>query len=130
MNPQGNTILVTGGASGIGLALAKRWVQAGSRVIICGRRSEQLDLARRECSELHTLAADISEEAGREKLVKQVMEEFPSLNVLVNNAGIQNRPPPLHQLQDWQMSKTEIATNLEAPIHLSMLFLPKRPANI
>jgi uncharacterized oxidoreductase len=124
MNLQGNTILVTGGASGIGLALAKRFAQAGSQVIVCGRRQEQLDRARRECPELHTLSADISTEVGREKLVQQVMKEFPSLNVLINNAGIQNRPPPMHQPQEWLQSKLEIATNLEAPIHLSMLFLP------
>jgi uncharacterized oxidoreductase len=124
MNLQGNTILLTGGGSGIGLALAKRFVRAGSKVIVCGRRKEQLERARRECSELHTLSCDISTEPGREKLLSQVMDEFPALNILVNNAGIQNRPPPVHQPQDWMQSKLEIATNLEAPIHLSMLFLP------
>lgn len=124
MNLKGNTILITGGASGIGLALAKRYVQAGSTVIACGRRQEQLALAERECPGLKTLRADISNEAGREKLRDQVLSEFPKLNVLINNAGIQNRPPPLTQPQDWMKSKLEIETNLEAPIHLSMLFLP------
>lgn len=120
----GNTILVTGGASGIGFALAKRFVKAESQVIVCGRRVDQLDRARQECPGLHAIACDISNEAGREKLLHDVTAKFPRLNVLINNAGIQSRPPPLHQPQDWRQSKLEIATNLEAPIHLSMLFLP------
>jgi uncharacterized oxidoreductase len=124
MNLAENTILITGGASGIGFALAKRFVKAGSTVIACGRRVEQLDRARRECPELHTVAGDISTAEGREKLFRQVVGEFPKLNVVINNAGIQNRPPPLYQSQDWRQSELEIATNLEAPIHLSMLFLP------
>jgi uncharacterized oxidoreductase len=120
----GNTILVTGGGSGIGLALAKRFANAGSRVIICGRRKEQLELANQECPELIARPADISTERGRELLLQELTAEFPELNVLVNNAGIQNRPPPLTQPQDWSSHRAELATNLEAPMHLSMLFIP------
>jgi uncharacterized oxidoreductase len=131
MRLDGNTLLITGGASGIGLALARRFVHAGSTVVICGRRRETLEQARRECPELHTLACDVSVEAERVALAERVVREFPALNVLINNAGIQNRPPPLAQPQDWAAHRAEIATNLEAPMHLAMLLIPHllaRPA--
>lgn len=119
-----NTILITGGGSGIGLALAKRFVKAGSQVIICGRRAEALSLAKKECPELITFTCDISNETSRQKFFEALTSEFPSLNVLINNAGIQNRPPPLIATQDWSQHRREIATNIEAPLHLSMLFIP------
>ena len=88
-----DTILITGGASGIGLALAKRYAASGSTVVICGRREEQLALARKECPQLNTFVADVSMQGGREWLVDQAVKSFPGLNILINNAGIQNRPP-------------------------------------
>jgi uncharacterized oxidoreductase len=123
MNLNGNTILVTGGASGIGFALAKRFADAGSEVIICGRREEQLKEAKKLCPALYALRCDVSLESERRELVERMAKDFPALNVLVNNAGIQNRVPPLRENQDWSKYRQEIAINLEAPMHLSMLFL-------
>ena len=117
-----STILITGGASGIGLALAKRFLDLGATVVVCGRREAQLELARRELPGLHTLRSDVSREDERLSLFQRVTQEFPGLNVLINNAGIQNRPPPLVEVQDWSQYRAEIATNLEAPMHLSLLF--------
>ena len=88
MKLSGNTILITGGASGIGFALAERFAAAGSKVIVCGRREDQLEKARSEIPGLHTIQCDVSEESQRTALVKRVTREFPQLNVLVNNAGI------------------------------------------
>jgi uncharacterized oxidoreductase len=119
----GNTILVTGGGSGIGLALAKRFATRGNRVIISGRRAEALEAAKRENPGFETLQGDVSNEAGRIALVEAARTRFPDLNVLVNNAGIQNRPAPLLQPQDWSAHKAELATNLDAPLHLTMLLL-------
>ncbi len=119
-----NTILITGGGSGIGLALAKRFVKAGSQVIICGRRAEALRQAKTECPGLITFTCDVSEEVSRQKFFEAVTHEFPNLNVLINNAGIQNRLAPLTAAQDWRRHRSEIATNIEAPLHLSMLFIP------
>jgi len=121
---KGNTILITGGGSGIGFALASRLAKAGNNVIICGRRIEQLEEARNQCPELHFFQADISTAKGREVLFSKITEEFPETNILINNAGIQNRLPPLTEKQDWAKHSHEIATNLEAPMHLSMLFIP------
>ncbi len=124
MNTHGNTVLITGGASGIGWALARRFANAGSQVIICGRRADQLLVAKQLCPELHTVQCDVSVPAERLSLVKTVTEAFPTLNVVINNAGIQNRFPSLLEPQDWQRHEAELATNLAAPMHLSMLFVP------
>jgi uncharacterized oxidoreductase len=124
MQMTGNTILVTGGGSGIGLALAKRYAARGNRVVISGRRAEALAAAKRDTPALETLRGDVSSEAGRVALMEQATARFPALNVLVNNAGIQNRPAPLLQPQDWSAHWAELATNLDAPLHLTMLLLP------
>lgn len=122
MNLTGNTILITGGGSGIGFALAKRFAKAGSEVIICGRRAEQLALSKKECPSLHTVSADISRESERISLFQKISQEFPKLNVLINNAGVQNRPPSILEPQKWTDTEFELAVNLHAPIHLANLF--------
>jgi uncharacterized oxidoreductase len=124
MQMTGNTILVTGGGSGIGLALAKRYAARGNRVVISGRRAEALAAAKRDMPALETLRGDVSSEAGRVALMEEAIARFPALNVLVNNAGIQNRPAPLLQPQHWSSHRAELATNLDAPLHLTMLLLP------
>lgn len=118
-----NTVLITGGASGIGLALAERFLAAGSEVIICGRREEKLAAASEKFPSLHTRVADVADEAGRIELYDWAASLFPRLNVLVNNAGIQRRVK-LDEREDWSVAREEIAINLEAPIHLSRLFIP------
>lgn len=123
MNLGSSTVLVTGGASGIGLALAERFLAAGSRVILCGRREVQLLAAREKHPELGIRVADLAEEAGRTDLARWITAEYPRFNVLVNNAGIQQRVA-LSEGVAWGVTRQEIAINLEAPIHLSMLLIP------
>jgi len=123
MRREGRCVLITGGGTGIGLALAKRFWSAGSKVIICGRREERLAAAQRELPGLVAIPCDVAHERERIRLAERVLGEFPEVDVLVNNAGIQNRPPPLTETQDWKAYEREISTNLAAPIHLSMLFL-------
>lgn len=124
MKLSGNTVLITGGGTGIGLAMAVRFLKAGSRVIIVGRRAEKLAEAKAQYPELITRVCDISDEQQRRELFTWVTEAYPELNILVNNAGIQ-RPINLSRAgDDWAKYRGEVATNFEAPIHMSMLFAP------
>ena len=130
MELKDRTVLVTGGASGIGLALATRFQTAGSRVIVCGRREHALTAARAAHPGLETRVCDVADPAQRVELARWAVERFPALDVLVNNAGIQRRVPAT-QLEPWHETAHEIAINLEAPIHLAKLLLPhlrSRPA--
>ena len=124
MNLANNTILLTGGASGIGLALATRFLQAGSEVIICGRRADKLAEAQQRYPGLHTRTCDLANAAERKELVRWATAEFPRLNVLVNNAGIQNRIQLAADTADWEARRQEIVINFEAPIHLATLLVP------
>lgn len=120
----GNTLLITGGATGIGFGLAQRFLRAGSQVVICGRREDALKAAQKELPGIHTISCDLASERDRGALYERVTREFPRLNVLVNNAGIQNRPPSFVHAQKWEDHRKELAINLDAPMHLSMLFIP------
>lgn len=124
MNLSNNTILLTGGASGIGLALAVRFQQAGSEVIIVGRRADKLAEARQQYPGLHTRVCNVANAAEREALVRWATTEFPRLNVLVNNAGIQNRIQLADDAADWETRRQEFVINVEAPIHLAALLVP------
>lgn len=126
MKVTGNTVLITGGSEGIGLALAQRFLSAGNRAIVCGRRQEKLEEAKARFPQLNTRLCDVSDEAQRRALFTWVKTEFPDLNVLVNNAGIQHRNLDLMNSDtgNWDFYRNEVATNLEAPIHFCMLFLP------
>ncbi|HEX8299986.1 MAG TPA: SDR family oxidoreductase [Rubricoccaceae bacterium] len=119
-----HTVLVTGGATGIGLALAARFLDAGSTVVVCGRRAEALAEAQRRHPGLHIHVADVATAAGREALAGWAIEAFPALDVLVNNAGIQNRVGVADLAADWERHREEIAINFEAPVHLTALLLP------
>lgn len=124
MKLSGNTILITGGASGIGLAFAERFLKAGNKVIVVGRRIEKLQEAKDRFPDLIIRGCDVSIEEDRIKLFEWVTNEFPDINVLVNNAGIQQRVNLRNAKKDWAYYQNEISINAEGPIHLSMLFIP------
>jgi len=124
MELSSQTVLITGGASGIGLALAERFLRAGSDVIVCGRREHALLEARARHPKLGIRVCDVSSERDRAALFNWAVAEFPRLNVLVNNAGIQNRTRIADAARDWERTRQEIAINLDAPVHLSALFIP------
>lgn len=119
-----NTVLITGGASGIGWALAERFLQAGSEVVICGRRADKLEEIQAQHPNVHTRQCDVGQASERVALLDWVRSDFPQVNVLINNAGIQRRVQLVNNQEDWSESQQEIAINLEAPIHLSTLFIP------
>lgn len=122
MDLSGHEVLITGGASGIGLGLAQTFLEAGSRVIVCGRRENVLREARKACPGLLTFPCDLTREAERARLAEWIGSEHPGLNVLVNNAGIQQRMS-IGQTDFWIRAKEETAINWEAPVHLTFLLL-------
>jgi uncharacterized oxidoreductase len=123
MRVKDNTILITGGATGIGYALAEQFIREGNEVIICGRRPGKLDGAKIKLPKLHTRVADVSKEADRIELILWVIKNFPSFNILVNNAGIQQMLFLKNQTS-FDTIQNEIAINLTAPIHLTNLVFP------
>lgn len=117
-----NKILITGGASGIGLGLTERFLVENNTVIICGRRESLLAQIKEKHPSLITRVCDLAIESERISLYEWVAENHPDLQVLVNNAGIQNWMN-ISDEHFYEKSKQEIETNVMAPIHLSHLFI-------
>jgi uncharacterized oxidoreductase len=124
MKTSGNTVLITGGGSVIGLALAETLLHRDNEVIICGRRRERLQKAKSRNPGLHIRVCDVSRPASRRTFVGWLMSEFKALNLLVNNAGIQRPFDFLKGARDLASADEEIATNLAAPLHMSTLMIP------
>ena len=124
MRTHGNSILITGGGSGIGLALAEAFLKAGNQVAICGRRAEMLDEARRRLTRVSTLPCDVADPAQRLRLVDWATQALPDLNVLVNNAGIQLPVDFSSAAASEETDEDEIDINLKAPIRLTSLLIP------
>ncbi|MGB8077897.1 MAG: SDR family oxidoreductase, partial [Gallionella sp.] len=122
-------MLITGGASGIGLAFAEAFLDAGSTVIICGRRAKRLDEVHESHPRIHWRVCDISGERDREELADWIAANFPGLNILVNNAGIQRDIDFTHGIDDFMAGENEIRINLEASIVLTGLFIPHLARN-
>lgn len=85
-----NTVLVTGGASGIGLALAKAFAMSGSTVVVCGRNTKKLEAVHKENPAIVTFHCDIAVDRDQQRLVEHIAQKHQSLNILINNAGIQH----------------------------------------
>jgi len=124
MKITGNIVLITGGATGIGFALAEAFLQAGNEVIICGRRIEKLLDAQQKHPKMHIKVCDVAEDVDRTELLEWVKTNFSDLNILINNAGIQRDIDFTKGAEDLLNGESEIKINLEAPILLSALFIP------
>ncbi|WP_343691919.1 SDR family NAD(P)-dependent oxidoreductase [Chitinophaga sp.] len=123
MQIHGNTILITGGTSGIGLAFAEEFVKHGNTVIITGRRQDRLEAIQQRIPGIVVKQSDIADAAAREELVEWVYANYPATNVLINNAGVQ-LAMDLSQPVDPRRIHEEINTNLVGPVHLGSLFAP------
>lgn len=124
MEISGHTALITGGGSGIGLALAEQLSLLDNTVIICGRREAPLAAAQERIPNVHYRVCDVSDPEARQELVHWATSRFEQLDLLVNNAGIQRVVSFLGGERDLEDADQEIATNLMAPIHLSALLIP------
>lgn len=115
-------ILITGGASGIGLGLTEKLVEQGNTIIICGRRKDRLDeVAARFPLKVIPVVCDVAREEEVRNLHQWVVAKHPDLNVLINNAGIQNRMD-IADADFYSRAVTEINVNVLAPILLINLF--------
>jgi len=121
MKISGNTVLITGGATGIGLAIAEKLIPLGNEIIICGRREDKLKEAKRRFPQIHILKCDVTKESEQRELFEWTEKNFPELNILINNAGVMR----MIDLKTGQIDKNdEIDTNLKAPINIARLFTP------
>lgn len=116
-----NKILITGGATGIGLGLTERFIQEKNTVIICGRRESALKEVSAKHPSVTTKVCDLSVESERIELYQWITETHSDLNMLVNNAGIQNWMD-VSDKNFYEKANEEITTNVLAPVHLTALF--------
>ena len=119
-----NTILITGGNSGIGRKLAEAFHELGNQVVITGRRKELLDAVTAANPGMKSAVLDVQSASQIKTFAAQISAQFPTLNVLINNAGIMkpedlNRDPP-----DLADAEATIETNLLGPIRLTTALLP------
>jgi uncharacterized oxidoreductase len=122
MNLSNNKILITGGASGIGLGLTERFLEENNTVIICGRRESVLNEVKEKYPTVITKVCDLTNKEDRDNLYNWISKEHNDLNVLINNAGIQQWMK-VTDADFFERAEKEVETNVMAPIHLSHLFL-------
>ena len=117
MQTSGNTILITGGGSGIGRELAHKWHDLDNTVIVAGRTQASLDETAAGHANIHTMIVDVGDADDLARFAKKVVEVHPAINVLVNNAGIM-RFEDITEERELGDAEATIATNLLGPIRL------------
>ncbi len=124
MKMSGNTILITGGTSGIGLELARQLAALNNTVLVTGRDQAKLDQVASENPSLTTLRSDASDPEAIAQLFERVTSQFPRLNVLINNAGIMRKINLQDTGADLEDLAREININLIGPVCMVKQFLP------
>ena len=124
MKTTANTILITGGSAGIGLEIARKFVALGNKVIITGRDETRLSKAAAELGNVIAIPFDVSKNSNVEALANLVKNEYPDLNVLINNAGYAK----IHNLSDangnYDIAAAEMDTNFLSVVRLTEKLLP------
>ena len=124
MKTTDNTILVTGGGSGIGRAMAEAFHRLGNQVIITGRTQKSLNETCAANPGMKSVTLDVSDPKSIQSFAAQVTKEFPSLNVLINNAGMMQPENLLEKPNGLSGAEKTVATNLLGPIRLTSALLP------
>ncbi len=121
MKLTGNTVLITGGTSGIGLAFAEKFLELGNKVIICGRRENRLIEIKNKHGEIITRVCDVMDADQRKALAGWIISNYPETNILINNAGVQLLADLTKEV-DMERIYREVEINFIAPVHLTSLF--------
>ena len=129
MQLKNNTVLITGGSSGIGLELSKVLINKGNKVIICGKSDEKLEAAKKAHPKLITYQCDVSDSRQCADFAVKIAKNHPDLNVLINNAAIVNKIDFINDENALELAENEYQTNLIAPIRLIKLLYPTINAN-
>lgn len=124
MELKNNTVLITGGTSGIGLELVKQLTEQGANIIVVGRNPDTLDETKKKFPNVHTFQSDVSKPKNIEQLYKDVTQQFPELNIIINNAGLMRQMDLQDTTLDLENINREIATNLSGTIQVVHQFLP------
>jgi uncharacterized oxidoreductase len=124
MKTSENTILITGGGSGIGFETARLLSELGNTVILVGRNKEKLAAAAGKLRNVHFIAADVTSEQDVDGLVKTIYKNFPRLNVLMNNAGRAVIHDVSNSLDGSDIARGEMDTNYFAVLSLTNKLLP------
>ncbi|OZI60605.1 SDR family oxidoreductase [Bordetella genomosp. 11] len=124
MQTTGNTILITGGGTGIGQGLARALHQAGNRVIIAGRRQGPLDEVAAANPGIATATVDVADAGDIARFAADIVKQHPALNVVINNAGIMKPENWTANDIDLSVAEATIQTNLLAPLRLTAALLP------
>ena len=124
MQPAGKTVLITGGGSGIGLHIAKAFMENGSKVIICGRTLSKLEQAQRQNPGLEIALCDISNDEQIQALRDKCDSEFGGIDILVNNAAIFNIFDVTDGNHSLEKQLKEIDIDFGGPVRMVHYFLP------
>jgi uncharacterized oxidoreductase len=124
MDLRNNTILITGGTSGLGFEFARQLLALGNTVLITGRDAARLAQTQRLLPQVHTFQSDVSAPAAIRQLYEQVTGQFPALNILINNAGEMRKLNLNDPALDLHDITREIDINLSGPIRMVQQFLP------
>lgn len=125
MNLSEKKVLITGGSSGIGLALAQKFLSHKNTVIITGRDSTKLEKVTSTCPQIHTFKSDVSVDEDVRLLASTIQEKFGGIDILINNAGIMNLVDAGNENNDLQKQIQEIEINYSSPIRVLHYFLPQ-----
>jgi uncharacterized oxidoreductase len=125
MNLTNNTLLITGGTSGLGYQFAAKLQALGNTVIITGRNQDKLNLIKNELPGIHTFQSDVSDPEAIKSLYEKVTGRFPELNILINNAGEMRSINLQDSSRDLVDITREIEINLMGPIRMVHQFLPQ-----
>ena len=125
------TILITGGTSGIGYGLVEAFYKSKCKVIACGRDKEKLASIEKEFPDISAFQCDVSDSHQRKHLATEVLQRFPEIDTLINNAGIQRYIDLKKGYTDLKSGENEITTNFTSVVELTSLFIShllKRPS--